>query len=43
MTIWQYLAAVDGVIRANSIEDKKALSKKEADDIWKYLEAKGNA
>lgn len=43
MTIWQYLAAVDGVIQANSIEDKKALSKKEADDIWKYLEAKGNA
>lgn len=43
MTIWQYLAAVDGVIQANSVEDKNTLSKKEADDIWKYLEAKGNA
>lgn len=38
MTMWQFMAAVDGYIQANSQDDGKALSKKEADDIWKRMQ-----
>lgn len=43
MSVWQFFAAVDGYIKANTTEDKKSLSKSEANDLWRYLEAKGNA
>lgn len=43
MSMWQFMAAVDGYIKANSTEDKKSLSKSEANDVWQYLQAKGNA
>lgn len=45
MSVWQFMAAVDGVIKANSSEDKKSLSKSEANDVWKFMQAKakGNA
>jgi len=38
MTMWQFMAAVDGYIQANSQDDGKSLSKKEADDIWKRMQ-----
>lgn len=40
MSMWQFMAAVDGYIKANTSEDKKALSKSEVNDVWKYLQAK---
>jgi hypothetical protein len=43
MTMWQFMAAVDGYIQANTSEDKKGMSKKEADDVWKWMQTKGNA
>lgn len=38
MSIWQYMAALDGFIAANSPEDK-GLTSKEADDLWSWIEA----
>lgn len=43
MSVWQYMAAVDGYITANSSDDGKSLSKSEKDDLWTMMEAKGNA
>ena len=40
MSMWQFMAAVDGWIKANTSEDKKALSNAEVNDVWKYLQAK---
>lgn len=40
MTMWQFFAAMDGYIKANSPDDGKSLSKSEVDDVWKYLQAK---
>lgn len=36
MSVWQYLAAVDGYVKANSTE--KGLSQSEIDDIWGWLD-----
>lgn len=35
MSVWQYLAAVDGYVKANSTD--KGLSQSEIDDIWGWL------
>ena len=35
--MWQYMAAIDGYVKANSTEDDKALSSKEKDDLWDWL------
>lgn len=43
MSMWQFMAAVDGYIRANSTDDGKSLSKSEVDDLWKWLQVKGTA
>lgn len=43
MTMWQFFAAVDGYIQANTTDDGKSLSKSEIEDVWQYLQAKGNA
>lgn len=40
MSWWQFMAAVDGYVKANTSEDKKALSSKEANDVWAYLQSK---
>lgn len=40
MSVWQFMAAVDGYIKANTTEDKKALSRSEVNDVWQYLQAK---
>lgn len=36
MSMWQYMAAVDGYIKANTSDDG-ALSEKEKDDLWEWL------
>ena len=43
MTMWQFMAAVDGYVTANSSEDNKGMSKKEQDDVWRWMQTKGNA
>lgn len=40
MSMWQYLAAVEGYVKANSAEDSKGLSSREADDLWEWMKAK---
>lgn len=37
MSVWKYLAAVDGYIAANSSEDDKALTKQEEDELADWL------
>jgi len=36
MSMWQYLAAVDGYVKANSSDDG-ALSDKERDELWDWI------
>lgn len=43
MTPWQFMAAVDGYITANTSDDGHSLSKSESDDLWHLVEAKGTA
>lgn len=40
--MWQYMAAVDGYAKANAADDGK-LSAQEVDDVWQWLQTKGNA
>lgn len=36
MSVWQFMAAVDGYVEANSTDDG-SLSAKEIDDLWDWL------
>ncbi len=40
MSVWQFMAAVDGYVKANSADDGK-LDGKEIDDIWEWLQERG--
>lgn len=37
MSVWQYMAALDGYIAANSVDDDKGLSSKEEDELAEWL------
>lgn len=37
MSMWQFMAAVDGYSKANKPDDEKGLSAKEKDDLWDWL------
>lgn len=37
--MWQFMAAVDGFVAANSPDDGK-LGEKEADELWQWLQNK---
>lgn len=39
MSIFQFLAAQDGWISANVAEDDNALSEKEKDELWDWINA----
>lgn len=39
MSVWQFMAAVDGYVKAHSQEDG-TLSEKEKDDVWEWLQSK---
>lgn len=39
MSIWEFMAEVDGFVKANTPEDPGKLSKKEADDLWDWLQS----
>lgn len=43
MSMWQFMAAVDGYIKANTSEDDKSLTNSEIDDVWQWLQVKGTA
>lgn len=40
MSVFQFMAALDGYSRAHSPEEDKSLSGDEADDLWDWLQAK---
>lgn len=40
MSVWQYLAAVDGFIAANNPDAAKSLSASESDELFEWLESK---
>lgn len=39
MSMWQYMAAVEGYIAANN-PDENRMSGKEVDDMWDWLKSK---
>lgn len=39
MSMWQYMAAVDGYVKANTPDDGKATSA-ELDDVWRWMNEK---
>lgn len=39
MTFWQFLAAVDGYMKAHATDDGK-LSSSEIDDLWEWMKMK---
>lgn len=41
MSIWQFLAAVDGYIKANSQEKPGKLRGDEESELWEWLESRG--
>lgn len=41
MSMWQFMAAVDGYIKANSTDEPGKLDGSEVDDIWEWLQGKG--
>lgn len=38
MSLWQFLAAWEGYVQANSTDEDKKLSVKEADELWNWIE-----
>lgn len=38
MSLWQYLAALEGYIAANSSDDDKRISASEADELWQFIQ-----
>lgn len=40
--MWQYMAAIDGYIQANTADDGK-LSNAEVDDVWQWMQEKENS
>lgn len=37
MSMWQFMAAVDGYAKAHTPDDEKGLSTKEKDELWDWL------
>ncbi len=37
MSMWQFMAAVDGYAKAHAPDDEKSLSTKEKDELWGWL------
>ena len=37
MSVWQYMAAVEGYARANDPEAAKRLSGQERDELWEWV------
>lgn len=41
MSIWEYMAALDGFNQANDPDAEKRLSGEEKDELWAWLQGKG--
>jgi hypothetical protein len=41
MSVWQYMAAMEGYRQAHDPDAAKELSGSEADELWEWLRAKG--
>lgn len=39
MSMWQFMTAVDGYVKANSPDDGK-LTSSDVDDVWEWLQSK---
>lgn len=39
MSMWQFMAAVDGYVKANTPDDG-SLSESEIDELWEWLQSK---
>ena len=39
MSMWQYMAALDGYIKANTPDEPGKLSEAEKDDLWDWIKA----
>jgi hypothetical protein len=39
MSIWQFMAAIDGYAKAHDPESGKGLTKAEEDDLWAWVQA----
>jgi hypothetical protein len=37
MSLWEFMAAVEGYVKANSSEDEKTLTASEIDDLWEMV------
>ncbi len=39
MSMWEFMAALEGYVKANSADDGK-MSSAEVDDVWKWMQEK---
>jgi len=39
MSMWQYMAALDGYIKANTPDEPGKLSESEKDELWDWVKA----
>ena len=39
MSIWQYMAALDGYIKAHSSDEPGKLTESEKDELWDWVKA----
>lgn len=37
MSMWQFMAAIDGYVKANTPEDNQGLSTAEKEELWEWL------
>jgi len=40
MSAWEYLAALEGYIEANTPKDEGKLASAEADELWEWMQSK---
>jgi hypothetical protein len=41
LSVFEYLAALDGFVAANDPDGDKKLSEREKDDLWEWLQSSG--
>jgi hypothetical protein len=40
MSVWQYMALVEGYIKANKPDDPGKMTASEADEMWEWLQGR---
>jgi hypothetical protein len=41
MSVWQFMAALEGFVSAHDPDGEKRLTEGEKDDLWQWLQEKG--